>query len=110
MNRLKDLSLKHNTSPVARTGATEWSILRSRTVGWDYDRIFRLTNETFSLDTRGNNGSVSYVLDPGGNRKSQAVSQPQSSMLSSRIPSASFRYDPEDRSSSPPRTKDRNGN
>jgi len=49
------------------TQATE---LNGRTVNWGYDGIYRLTNETISLAPSGKNGSVSYSLDPVGNRSS----------------------------------------
>jgi YD repeat-containing protein len=39
-----------------------------RQVGWNYDGIYRLTNETISLAPSGHNGSVGYGLDPVGNR------------------------------------------
>jgi RHS repeat-associated protein len=50
------------------TQATE---LNGRTVNWSYDGIYRLTNETISLDPAKHNGSVSYGLDPVGNRLSE---------------------------------------
>jgi len=72
LNRLTELS----TPPVAdykytlgltgnRTGSTEQG---GRTLNWSYDGIYRLTNETIASDPGGNNGSVSYGLDPVGNR------------------------------------------
>jgi RHS repeat-associated protein len=72
LNRLTELS----TPPVGdykytlgltgnRTGATEQG---GRTLNWSYDGIYRLTNETIASDPSGNNGSVSYGLDPVGNR------------------------------------------
>jgi RHS repeat-associated protein len=74
LNRLTELS----TPPVAdykytlgltgnRTGSTEQG---GRTLAWSYDGIYRLTNETIASDPGGNNGSVSYGLDPVGNRTS----------------------------------------
>jgi RHS repeat-associated protein len=74
LNRLTELS----TPPVAdykytlgltgnRTGSTEQG---GRTLNWSYDGIYRLTNETIASDPGGNNGSVSYGLDPVGNRTS----------------------------------------
>ncbi len=70
-----------------------------RTINWNYDGIYRLTNETITLDPRA--GSVSYTLDPVGNRLSQT------STLSG-IPSATFAYDNNDRVSTD--TYDNNGN
>ena len=49
------------------TSATEPS---GRTADWSYDGIYRLTNETIACDPSGKNGSVSYGLDPVGNRLS----------------------------------------
>ena len=86
LNRLTSLNTATTTSstPVAgysytlgatgnRTGATEQS---GRTLTWNYDGIYRLTNETISSDTGGANGSVSYGLDPVGNRTSTNSSLP----------------------------------
>ena len=50
-----------------RIGASEGN---GRTLQWNYDGIYRLTNETISNDPEKNNGSVSYGLDPVGNRLS----------------------------------------
>ncbi|MGO8758498.1 MAG: RHS repeat-associated core domain-containing protein, partial [Terracidiphilus sp.] len=55
------------------TGATESN---GRTESWTYDGIYRLTNETISLDPSHNNGSASYGLDPVGNRTSATSSIP----------------------------------
>jgi len=41
-----------------------------RTLNWTYDKIYRLTNEAVSNDPANKNGSVNYLLDPVGNRKS----------------------------------------
>ncbi len=54
-----------------RTGATEGN---GRTLTWNYDGIYRLTNETISNDPANNNGSVTYSLDPVGNRLSAVSS------------------------------------
>jgi RHS repeat-associated protein len=48
--------------------------LNNRTVNWTYDGIYRLTNETISLDPNNKNGSVGYGLDPVGNRQSETSS------------------------------------
>jgi len=61
-----------------------------RTLNWAYDGIYRLTNETISLDPRSKNGSVGYGLDPVGNRLSQTSTLPG-------IASGSFTYDADDR-------------
>ncbi len=50
-----------------RTGAVEGN---GRTLAWNYDGIYRLTNETIMSDPSNNNGSVSYGLDPVSNRLS----------------------------------------
>ena len=47
-----------------------------RTVNWSYDNIYRLTSETIANDPSQNNGSVSYGLDPVGNRTSETSSLP----------------------------------
>jgi RHS repeat-associated protein len=39
-------------------------------LNWTYDKIYRLTNEAVSNDPANKNGSVNYLLDPVGNRKS----------------------------------------
>ncbi len=80
-----------------RTGATEGN---GRSLTWNYDGIYRLTNETISNDPA-NNGSASYGLDPVGNRLSAV-----SSLTS--IASGSFSYNPDDEISS--ETYDANGN
>ena len=48
--------------------------LNGRTVNWTYDGIDRLTSESITSDPARNNGSVSYGLDPVGNRTSAASS------------------------------------
>jgi RHS repeat-associated protein len=50
-----------------RTSVTEGT---GRTANWTYDKIYRLTNETIGADPANKDGSVGYVLDPVGNRKS----------------------------------------
>ena len=37
---------------------------RGRTDNWNYDGIYRLTNESIASDPSNNNGTVSYGLDP----------------------------------------------
>ncbi len=56
-----------------RTGSTEGN---GRSLAWNYDGIYRLTNETISDDPAGNNGSASYNLDPVGNRSSMTSTLP----------------------------------
>ena len=80
------------------TSATE---LSGRTVNWSYDGIYRLTNETISLAPSKNNGSVSYGLDPVGNRQSENSSL-------SGVPSGSWSYNADDKLSS--ETYDADGN
>jgi len=82
-----------------RTAAVESS---GRALSWSYDGIYRLTQETISLDPMSKNGTVAYGLDPVGNRLSQTASIPG-------IPTASFSYDADDRILST-ETYDANGN
>ena len=70
-------------------------------MNWNYDGIYRLTNETISSDPAKNNGSVSYSLDPVGNRLSITSSLPG-------INSGSWGYNADDEISS--ETYDANGN
>jgi YD repeat-containing protein len=81
-----------------RTNATE---LPGRTLSWSYDGIYRLTNEAISSDPSNKNGTVSYGLDPVGNRLSA------NSTLSG-ISSGSSSYNADDRASS--ESYDANGN
>jgi RHS repeat-associated protein len=81
-----------------RIGATEGN---GRTLQWNYDGIYRLTNETISGDPNQNNGSVSYGLDPVSNRLSQTSSLPG-------INSGSWTYNADDQISS--ETYDADGN
>ena len=81
LNRLTELSMP----PIAdykytlgltgnRTNATEQS---GRALAWNYDGIYRLTNETISGDpanNNGNNGSATYTLDQVGNRTAASSS------------------------------------
>src|SRR5208283_2112479 len=85
-----------------RQSATESS---GRTLSWSYDGIYRLTNETISLDPRSKNGAVTYGLDPVGNRLTESVSQ--GSNLPG-VPSGTFGYDANDRLAT--ETYDANGN
>lgn len=81
-----------------RTSAVESN---GRTTSWNYDALNRLTNETVASAPSGKNGSVSYGLDPVGNRSSV------SSTLSG-VPSGSFTFDSDDHLSA--ETYDSNGN
>jgi RHS repeat-associated protein len=65
------------------------------------DGIYRLTNETISLAPSDNNGSVSYGLDPVGNRLAESSTLPD-------IPSGTWNFNPDDELSS--ETYDQNGN
>ena len=56
-----------------RLSATEGN---GRALTWNYDGIYRLTNETISNDPSKNDGSVSYGLDPVGNRLSAISTLP----------------------------------
>jgi len=98
MNAAK-ASYSYTLSPTGnRTAAVESS---GRTLNWSYDGIYRLTNETISLDPHSVNGSVGYGLDPVGNRQSQTSSIPG-------IRSGTCGYDANDRLST--ETYDANGN
>jgi len=56
-----------------RTGVTE---LSGRTVGYGYDSIYRLTNETIASDPSGMNGAVSHTYDAVGNRTQKVSALP----------------------------------
>ena len=81
-----------------RTQATEQN---GRTLNWSYDGIYRLTSEQIANDPQKDDGSVSYGLDPVGNRLSA------NSTLSA-VNSGSFSYNADDEVSS--ETYDANGN
>ncbi len=81
-----------------RTSATE---LNGRTLTWSYDGIYRLTNETVASDPANVNGSVSYSLDPVGNRLSDTSSL-------HNVSSGTFGYNADDELAS--ETYDANGN
>ena len=92
-------SYSYTLSPTGnRVSAVESS---GRTLNWSYDGIYRLTNETISLDPHSVNGSIGYGLDPVGNRQSQTSSIPG-------IATGSFTYDADDRLNT--ETYDANGN
>ncbi len=93
-----------------RTAVTEkLAILPSaRMVGWSYDGIYRITNENISADPNSKAGSVTYGLDPVGNRLSLGLSQGSNLPGILPIQSGSIAYDPDDRLST--ETYDANGN
>jgi YD repeat-containing protein len=59
-----------------RKGATERLASKPspRIVAWNYDNIYRLTNEDITADPNSKTGSVTYGLDPVGNRLSLGLS------------------------------------
>jgi RHS repeat-associated protein len=100
LNRLK--SMNGYTYQLGATGnRTSASEQSGRAVNWSYDGIYRLTNETISLDPHSNNGSVTYGLDPVGNRLNQNSTLPG-------ITTGSATFDTNDRLST--ETYDANGN
>jgi RHS repeat-associated protein len=74
--------------------------MSGRTVNWTYDGIYRLTNESVTSDPSVN-GSVSYGLDPVGNRLSDSSSL-------SGISSGTWGYNSDDEVTS--ESYDTNGN
>ncbi len=93
-----------------RTGVTEQLAIQShpRIVAWNYDKIYRLTNEDITADPNSKTGSVTYGLDPVGNRLSLGLSQGSNLPDISPIQPGSISYDPDDRLST--ETYDANGN
>jgi YD repeat-containing protein len=90
--------VNNNSGPIAsyaytldpaghRTKVTE---LSGRTVQYGYDSLYRLTSETIS-GAASQNGAISYVYDPVGNRKSMSSTVPA-------VPAGTFFYDANDRS------------
>jgi RHS repeat-associated protein len=82
-----------------RTQAVELN--HNRVVNWSYDGINRLTGEAVNSDEAKNSGSVSYSLDPVGNRSSAVSSL-------GTLSSGSWSYNADDEISS--ETYDDNGN
>jgi uncharacterized protein RhaS with RHS repeats len=79
LNRLTGLTTSvasYNYTLGATGNRTQAIESNGRTVNWSYDNIYRLTSETIASDPSGNNGSVSYGLDPVGNRTSETSSLP----------------------------------
>ena len=77
LNRITGLgsSLGNYSYQLGATGnKTSASEPNGRSVTWNYDGIYRLTKESVSSDPSGKNGSVSYGLDPVGNRTSASSS------------------------------------
>jgi RHS repeat-associated protein len=69
-----------------RTNVTENT---GRSINWGYDGIYRLTNESISNAPSKANGSLSYGLDPVGNRLSE-------NSTINGVNSGSFSYNPDD--------------
>jgi RHS repeat-associated protein len=93
-----------------RKGVTERLATQThpRIVGWGYDNIYRLTNENISADPNSKTGSVTYGLDPVGNRLSLGLSQGSNLPVISPIQPNSISYDHDDRLST--ENYDPNGN
>jgi RHS repeat-associated protein len=109
LNRLKNVSLSRGSTLASYsytfdpTGNRQSAVeLSGRAINWTYDGVYRLTNETISLDPRSINGSVGYGLDPVGNRLSQTSTIPG-------IAPGSYTYDSDDQMLSA-ETYDNNGN
>jgi RHS repeat-associated protein len=93
-----------------RTAVTERlaTLPSARMVGWSYDGIYRLTNENISADPNSKTGSVTYGLDPVGNRLSLGLSNGSNLPGITPIAPGSISYDPDDRLST--ETYDTHGN
>ena len=109
-NRLTNLGVNNSSGPIAsyaytldaaghRTAVTE---LSGRTVNYSYDNLYRLTSETIANGSGGQNGVISYVYDPVGNRTQMNSTVPA-------IPAGNFFYDANDRFTTGD-TYDANGN
>ena len=104
LNRITSLStpISSYTYTLGSTGNKIGAVEQNgRTLTWNYDGIYRLTNETIASDPEKSNGTASYGLDPVGNRLSLNSSLPG-------IESGSFGYNADDEVSS--ETYDLNGN
>lgn len=110
LNRLTSMSINSASGTLARYAYTlgptgnriSVTELNGRLVSYAYDNLYRLTNETISGDPMStNNGSISYVYDPVGNRLSR-------SSTVDLVPSTLSTYDANDRLTSD--TYDNNGN
>jgi len=102
-NRLTNLAVNKAATAIAsytytldaaghRTSVTE---LSGRKATYAYDNLYRLTSETIASDPGGQNGTISYVYDPVGNRKQMTSTVPA-------IPAGLWNYDANDRSALPP--------
>jgi RHS repeat-associated protein len=80
LNRVASLQANGTGQTIASFGyqldpignQTSVNELSGRSVQWSYDGIYRLTGETVTQDPSGKNGTISYGLDPVGNRLSTA--------------------------------------
>ena len=97
-NRLTNLGVNKAATAIAsyaytldaaghRTSVTE---LSGRKATYAYDNLYRLTSETIASDPGGQNGTISYVYDPVGNRKQMTSTVPA-------IPAGLWNYDANDR-------------
>jgi RHS repeat-associated protein len=105
LNRMKAVSSSiatYNYTLGAAGNRLSASESSGRSLNWTYDGIYRLTQEAITSDPHGQNGAVSYGLDPVGNRLSQTSSL-------SGIATGSYSYDGDDRQLST-ETYDGNGN
>jgi len=98
LNRLTNVTSRRGATSIAsytytlgdagnRTKVVE---LGGRTVQYTYDDIYRLTSETISADTHGNNGTIGYGFDDVGNRLSRTSTV-------AAVPSTTSTYDLNDR-------------
>jgi RHS repeat-associated protein len=89
LNRLKQLATSQTgylytfDNAGNRKSATE---LNGRSVAWNFDDIYRLTSESITGATGGENGSASYGLDPVGNRLSATSSIPGLAPVAGTLP------------------------
>ncbi|MBI3885552.1 MAG: RHS repeat-associated core domain-containing protein [Opitutae bacterium] len=82
LNRLRTLNVAkgavslHSYDYKLRASGHRRQIIENgaRTSTFDYDSLYRLTNETLAGDTHGNNGIVAYGLDKVGNRETRTSS------------------------------------
>jgi len=93
-----------------RKGVTERLVSKPspRIVAWNYDNIYRLTDENITADPNSKTGEVTYGLDPVGNRLSLGLSTGSNLPGISPIQLNSISYDHDDRLST--ETYDPNGN
>src|SRR5208337_3675100 len=93
-----------------RKGVTERLVSKPspRIVAWNYDNIYRLTDENITADPNSKTGEVTYGLDPVGNRLSLGLSAGSNLPGISPIQLNSISYDHDDRLST--ESYDPNGN